>query len=522
MDATLGVGIYPPRSAQRGPREETVRDSEFPLHSRDLLRAGWSIRPRVVRGKYWAKACAVLVLLASGTVGSHAQTFATLHSFDYTDGSGPVGALVQAINGDLNGTVQGGGDGFGTVFKMTTTGDLLQSLKLTYGWEPEAGLVAGTNGDLYGTTYSGGTNGSGTVFRLTEGGTLTTLYSFCSEPGCADGAAPSAALVLASDGNFYGTTQAFGLGPFGNGGTVFRITATGELTTLYGFCSQSGCADGQWPIGGLVEGRDGDFYGTTVYGGANGSGTVFKIAPNGTLITLYSFCSESGCADGGNPEGTLVQAPSGSLYGTAPAGGTGFGTIFNITTDGVLTTIHAFCSESKCTDGSNPGRGLVQATDGNFYGTATNGGTHGDGTIFEMSPSGIFETLHNFDSTKGARPMAGLIQDTDGRFYGTTLQGGESNACVGGCGTAFSLSIGLGPFVKTLPAAGKTGASVKILGTNLTGTTSVTFAGTVAAFTIISPSLITTTVPAGAATGVVQVVTPGGTLESNVPFRVVQ
>ena len=209
----------------------------------------------------------------------------------------------------------------------------------------------------------------------------------------------------------------------------------------------------------------------------------------------------------------LVEASDGNFYGTASLGGAnGYGTVFTITPAGTLTTLHSF----DATDGATP-NALVLGTDGNFYGTTISGGANIDGTIFEITPQGTLITLHNFDGSDGADSFAGLVQATDGNFYGTTRLGGSKSD-----GTVFRLTVGLGPFVKTVPAAGKVGASVKILGTNLTGATSVSFNGVAAAFTLRAPSAITTTVPAGATTGTVQVITPSGTLLSNVVFRVTQ
>jgi len=263
-------------------------------------------------------------------------------------------------------------------------------------------------------------------------------------------------------------------------------------------------------------------YGITGGGGANdndeycpnGCGTVFKITPGGTLTTLHSF----DVTDGYNPYAGLVQATNGDLYGATLAGGdltcgtpTGCGTIFKITPGGTFTTLHSFDG----TDGVNPYGALVQATDGDLYGTTQVGGANGDGTIFKITPGGKFTTLHSFDGTDGAAPNAGLIQATDGNFYGTTYALGANDD-----GTVFSLSVGLGPFVETQTSSGKVGTAVKILGTDLTGATSVTFNGTTAAFKIVSASLITATVPTGATTGKVTVTTPSGTLISNAAFRV--
>jgi uncharacterized repeat protein (TIGR03803 family) len=208
----------------------------------------------------------------------------------------------------------------------------------------------------------------------------------------------------------------------------------------------------------------------------------------------------------------VVQGTSGNFYGTTAYGGGigcsgGCGTVFKITPSGVLTTLHSFDK----TDGANPSAGLVQGTDGNFYGTTEYGGTGDGGTIFKITPAGILTTLHSF-SDEGS-PYAGLIQSTDGSFYGTTESGYDG-------GTVFSLSVGLSPFVETQPTSGKVGKAVKILGTNLSDATSVTFNGTAATFTVKSQSEITTTVPLGATSGKVRVIFPHGTRSSNVPFRV--
>ena len=353
--------------------------------------------------------------------------------------------------------------------------------------------------------------------------TFNSLFSFDN----GDGANPFAGLIQATDRNFYGTTEGGGA----NGdGTVFKITPGGKLTTLHSFDG----TDGANPYAGLIQATDGNFYGTAESGGANGDGTVFKSTPGGKLTTLHSFDGTNGA----NPYAGLIQATDGNFYGTTVNGGadydheqnTGFGTVFKITAGGKLTTLYSFCSQSNCTDGGYPYAGVIQGTDGNFYGTTLGGGAYGWGTIFKIMPSGKLTTLYSFCSqgypcTDGLYPYAGLIQATNGSFYGTTVFGGSDDDCSGNygdipCGNVFSLSVGLGPFVETNPTSGKVGTAVKILGTDLTGATSVTFNGTVAKFKVVSASLIKTTVPEGATTGEVEVKTPKGTLKSNVVFRV--
>jgi uncharacterized repeat protein (TIGR03803 family) len=519
-------------SATGQPTGVTIMFSSAPITGAGPSTMRMTVASSTVAGTY-----SITVTGTSGsttettTVFLTVQTFTTLLSFNGTDGSNPVAGLVQATNGDLYGTTElGGAYSEGTVFKITPSGTLTTLYSFcsqsgcTDGELPEAGLVQATNGDLYGTAEAGGAHSGGTVFRITPGGKLTTLYSFCSQSGCTDGGYPEAGLVQATNGDLYGTTYGGGARGYG---TVFKITPSGTLTTLYSFCSQSGCTDGAAPHAGLVQATNGDLYGTTFAGGANCSypcGTVFKITPGGTLTTLYSFCSQAGCTDGEDPEAGLVQAANGDLYGTTSAGGAhSGGAVFKITPSGTLTTLYSFCSRSGCTDGAVPEGGLVQATNGDLYGTTYAGGAgsygSGFGTVFKITPSGTLTTFYSFCSqsgcTDGELPEAGLVQATNGDLYGTAYVGGAYNN-----GTVFSLSVGLGPFVETLPTSASAGAAVEILGTNLTAATSVSFNGIAAVFEVVSGSEITTTVPTGATTGTVQVVTPNGTLSSNVPFRV--
>jgi len=485
----------------------------------------------------------VLMLAVITTPSAQAQIFTTLASFDDTNGSASYAPLVQATNGKLYGTTnQGGTYGEGTVFEITPSGRLTALYSFCAqtgcpdGEDLVAGLIEDSKGNLYGTTEHGGPGRFGTVFEITLSGVLTTLNSFGVANGCASD--PESPLVQATNGILYGTTNCGGV----NGaGSVFSITTGGSLNTTYSFCAGPSCGgdppinsdnNGFAPQAGLIQATDGDLYGTTVSGGVNagtspnGGGTVFKITPNGGLTTLYSFCSLSNCTDGWGPVAGLVQGTDGNFYGTTFYNGyDSAGTVFKITPSGELTTLYTFCSQSDCADGSGPSAPLIQGTDGNFYGTTTFGGNTsggtatGWGTIFQITPNGTLTTLYTFCSESGCadggRSFAALVQVTDGNFYGTTSVYGTDPSH---SGTVFSLSMGLAPFVKTLPTSGKVGAAVKILGTDLTGTTGVTFNGTAVAFTVVSSSEITTSVPAGATSGSVTVTTPGGALTSNVPF----
>jgi uncharacterized repeat protein (TIGR03803 family) len=295
--------------------------------------------------------------------------------------------------------------------------------------------VQGTDGNFYGTTSNGGTSracypfGCGTVFKITAEGKLTTLHSFDNT----DGANPWAGLVQARNGDFYGTTTGSGANDYG---TVFKITPGGKLTSLYSFCSLPNCTDGLNPASTLVQATDGDFYGATSAYYGNGLGTVFKITPGGKLTTLHSFCSEPNCTDGRFPVGGLVQATNGDLYGTTAAvGAIGCGTVFRMSLSGKLTTLHSFDG----TDGCGPYATLVQANDGDFYGITIGGGANEYGTVFKITPGGKLTSLYSFCSlpncTDGYYPWAGLVQATDRNFYGTTYGGGANDY-----GTVFSIS----------------------------------------------------------------------------------
>jgi uncharacterized repeat protein (TIGR03803 family) len=333
--------------------------------------------------------------------------------------------LVQGSDGNFYGTtVNGGTDNWGTVFKISASGNFTSLYSFTGGYDggsTYAGLVQGSDGYFYGTTPVDGTNGYGTVFRISTNGTFTSLYSFT---GGNDGHGPRAGLVQGSDGNLYGTTDAYGTN---DAGMVFKISASGTLTSLHSFIGN----DGESPEAGLVQDIDGYFYGTSVEGGTNGYGTVFRISTNGTFGSLYSF---TGGNDGSYPQAGLVQDSDGNFYGTTSGGGTNsHGTVFKISTNGTLTSLHSFTSS----DGAQPLGGLVRYSDGYFYGTTWVGGTSDHGTVFRIGANGTFGSLYSFTGgNDGGAPVAGLVQGSDGSFYGTTSGGGA-----GSSGTVFRLTI---------------------------------------------------------------------------------
>lgn len=394
--------------------------------------------------------------------------------------------------------------------------------------------MLGRDGNLYGVTLAGGSNagdyngdddpGSGTIYKLTLGGKLTTLHTFCPSTPCIDGQGPTG-LIQASDGNFYGTTTTGGRF---KEGVIFKVTPKGKFTELYSFCSLENCTDGERPIFPPLQGIDGNFYGTVGTGGASGAGVVYELTASGTYTVLYSFCNYGNgpCPDGSVPT-NIVQDIHGNLFGTTDFGGSsetgdnaGYGVVFEITPANQYSVVQGF----NITQGSAVG-GLMIANDGNLYATTIGNqfGANG-GEVVEISPAGMATLLYTFSEcgATGYNPVSTLFQGTDGILYGMTAYGGNGtlDGGCGGYGTIYSVSNGLSPLVETSPVAGRAGQSVIILGNGLTGSTSVTFNGVEASFTVESDTYIKATVPKGAATGTVSVITPSGPLNSNPQFVV--
>jgi uncharacterized repeat protein (TIGR03803 family) len=334
----------------------------------------------------------------------------------------PSAGLVEGSGGTFYGTTAYGGTNGnnGTVFQVTTNGVLttLVSFSGTDGSHPVAALALGSDVNFYGTTEDGGTNrNNGTVFQMSPAGALTTLFCFDGT----NGSNPSAGLVQGSNGNFYGTTF---LGGAHGLGTVFEITYAGALTTLVSFNR----ANGAYPFAGLALGTNGDFYGTTSRGGSGDDGTVFQMTTAGALTTLVSFSG----ANGSYPFAALVQGTNGVFYGTTVEGGeSGDGTIFKMTSAGALTTLISFSGPN----GTYCVGGLAQGSDGNFYGTTEGGGAGGGGSVFKMTPAGTLTKLVSFNGADGVGPVAGLVQGNDGNFYGTTEYGGTNSV-----GTVFQMT----------------------------------------------------------------------------------
>jgi uncharacterized repeat protein (TIGR03803 family) len=346
---------------------------------------------------------------------------------------GPSGVLIQGSDGNFYGTTYRGGlaecshgaatsdpfaIGCGTVFKISPAGE--ETVLHVFAAAPADGanpqvLIQGIDGNFYGTTDSGGGNNAGTVFKLTPEGVETIVYSFT---GGADGAIPRG-LVQGSDGNFYGTTG----GPANSVGSVFKLTPQGVETVLYSF---AGPPDGAAPVGRLIQGSDGNFYGVTYDGGAGvvhpmGSygGTVFKVTPEGIETILHRFSGP----DGQSPQAGLIEGSDGNFYGTTSLGIGALGTVFELTPEGVETTLYTFSGS----DGAYPVASLIQGSDGNFYGTTSNGGTNVSGTAFQLTPAGVLTVLYSFPKSSVPGPDTNLVQGSDGNLYGASFYGGAYN-----------------------------------------------------------------------------------------------
>ena len=464
------------------------------------------------------------LLMIAGVAPSYAQ-FNVLYNFGAGGNSDPCqpvnsGIIAQGQDGNLYTTAPscGSNDG-GAAFQMTPAG----AFRLVYTFSagggaifyPLGGLTLDpASGNFYGTTEGGGTVDDGTLFNLTPTGTLNVLHSFT---GNADGYTANAPPIIGTDGNLYGTSRRGGnfVACVGTGcGVVYKMTTSGTLIWSYEF----DITHGLYPYAPLVQGSDGNFYGTTQEGGTNGvaSGTVFKITPDGKLTVLHNFCSKPGCADGQYPQSPLIQGNDGDFYGTTTLGGTnGAGEVFKITPTGTLTVVH---SMSSAADGANPYAGLVQASDGNFYGADQAGGTHGAGTLFKLTPTGIYSVIYNFDGTTGAQPFVALVQHTNGILYGDTFEGGtgsQVNCSAGTCGVFYSYNAGLKAFIKLLPNTGNVGSQIGILGQGFNNTSVVKFNGVKAtSITVVSSTCILAAVPVGTLDGYVTVTTGATTLKS--------
>jgi uncharacterized repeat protein (TIGR03803 family) len=280
-------------------------------------------------------------------------------------------------------------------------------------------MSQGRDGNLYSTIQNDGTKNVGTVYSMTTTGTLSTVYSFCALTSCTDGSYPWGGVTLGFDGNFYGTTQGGGTHA---AGTVFKVTPTGTLTTLWNFANGT---DDSVPVYTTALGQDGNMYGVSVGQYNTQYGAFFKVSAAGVFKALRDF----GYTNGADPN-LPTQSTDGNFYGTTQLGGDPTckcGVIYKATPAGAITVLHAFKGGS--TDGNHPYGILVQGTDGNFYGTTYGVRFISGGTIFKVSPSGAYKQIHAFagGATDGVLPTAGLTLGPDGNFYGTTTGGGAHN-----------------------------------------------------------------------------------------------
>lgn len=390
----------------------------------------------------------VSITLTNAAVQTPNIRYTAVASLDYfTTGAFPQTGVIQGADGFLYGVaLRGGANGDGAIYKMSTNGSVAWTFpfNLANGYSPVAGLVQDTNGMFYGTTAGGGLNGVGTVYSISPAGAFKLLYSFTNDT---DGGLPQAALCIGSDGYLYGDTSTNGAGNLG--GTVFKMDTNGTLL----WASLLTTNTGDVPLAALVQGPDGNFYGTASADGSNDFGSIFRVTPAGAVTNIYSF---TGNSDGGTPYGALVVGNDGLLYGVTSTGGAeDNGAIFKISTNGTLTALYSFDG----TNGISPEAALFLARDGNFYGTTVSGGIeyelnyganyqlpsgypYGFGTIFQMTPAGAVTAMISFNgNSTGAYSHSSLWQGTDGGLYGTTANGGTNGLTAGGYGLVFRLSI---------------------------------------------------------------------------------
>ena len=447
---------------------------------------------------------ALLVSMSGNALWAQAPavTYADIH--DFNGGAGDPTNFnstrpAQGRDGNLYLESRSGGtSNQGTLFYVSPAGTVhvVLSFNGTNGSAATGGVTLGTDGSLYGDAQSGGTSNDGVTFKVTPTGTYTALHNFANS---GDGYGPVNALVLGTDGNYYGLTNS-------QPETFYKVTSAGVLTTLHTFATAEGYQGGQ-----LIQGSDGSFYGGVNLGGANGTGTLFKLTSAGVLTVLHNFAADS--SDGTQAAPGMVQAANGSFFGTASLGGAnGNGVVYKLTSSGTFTLLHSLAS---ATDGNGP-QVLVAATDGNMYGTTYSGGTNNCGTLFKVTQAGVFSVLYNFASATGCNPGGYLAENTNGLLYGVTTSGGAH-----GNGVFFSLNLGLAPFITLQNASGKVGSTAGILGQGFNSSSVVKFNG-VAATTVklTGTTYLTATVPAGATNGFVTVTTGSTTLKSTQKYTV--
>ncbi|MGB9197421.1 MAG: choice-of-anchor tandem repeat GloVer-containing protein, partial [Terriglobales bacterium] len=398
-----------------------------------------------------------------------AQTYTPLVNFSTNQGGNGIAnpssqIVTQGEDGEMYFTSVNGGF-YGTFFKVSLGGT--PKVLNDVGYYPNGGATLGTDGYYYGVTFNQG--GWGTIWKVSKAGEETILYTFI---GNGDGKNPVSSPIEGTNGLFYGTVP---YGGANNYSTAYSISSKGQFTLLHTFDPTS---EGQQVQANLVQGTDGNFYGMAPYGGANGDGTIFKMTPTGTVTVLHNFSG----TDGETPWYGLVQASDGNFYGTTFNGGVygAQGVVFQITPSGQYTKLHDVMPANG--DGKGPGSVLTLGSDGKLYGVTASGNAGYAGTIFNITTEGTFTTLYTFcqsgTCTDGYGPQSAIQQNTNGIFYGTTSNGGDLSCGNDiGCGNAYSLDMGLEPFVKLVSTSGAEASKVGILGQAFDSATTVEFGG---------------------------------------------
>jgi len=467
-------------------------------------------------------AVSVFALAGFFAVSASAQTYTKLYTWPEDTrndtGIGLAGLMTQGRDGNIYGTVgDDNTNAAGSAFKMTPSGTFTRiysfcSLaKCADGSQPWGGLSLGKDGNLYGTTMWGGSLSSGTVFKLTPAGALTTVWNF--DNGTDGGAPWYPPLQNLVDGDFYGVSNTQYSGDYG---AFYKLVPTTTPPYKESVPINFNYTDGNDP-NLPTQGTDGNFYGSTLSGGTKGLGLIYKTTASGVETIFHNFMGyATSNADGAYPIGVMVEGNDGAYYGVTWQGGSSnLGTVFKVASNGTYTLLHSFTGHP---DGAYPRSGLILGSDGNFYGTTLNGGTANDGAIYKVTPSGQVTILYNLCSQSGCAdgfsPVIPLLQHTNGKFYGST-----SGNSLGGS-YFYSLDVGLAPFVKMVNWGGKVGNTVELLGQGFTGTTGVSFNGVAGTFKNVSDTYLTVVVPAGALTGTVTVTTFTGSMASNRAFLV--
>lgn len=452
----------------------------------------------------------LVVLLAVTLLGTpiQAQVYTQLHNFDWhKEGANPdyPALLAQGQDGNLYSTLQSQLFADGSIFSSDLTGAVtdLHDFEGPDGSTPQSGLSLGFEGNFYGVTETGGSSKVGTVFSYAGGG-FRSLYSFSDG---SDGAYPWATPIQAPDGNLYGITNAGS-----NPGEIYRLNpVTGAFSIIATAPSET--------VAPLILGADGNLYGTTSKGGTSNEGTVFQLTITGKkpkLKIIHSFATDG--IDGTNPNGPVVQGLDGKLYGTTVWGGTtGVGTVFVMTTSGGgYKILHNF----QGTDGTNPYSGVVEGSDKFLYGVAARGGLNNVGTLFKVNTTGTtFADLHDFETATGDTPFSTPMLHTNGTIYGTTNHGGTPNTAYG---VFYSFTNGLKPFASSVVIwSGKVGTQVGIIGQGFSSATGVKFGTGAGAFTVVSDTYLLASPAQGSTTGTVTVLEPGGNLITPQTFKVI-